>query len=105
MRNTVFRFNHAVVMRKDYCVRKAFIDIQRISSYKRQCAASCNCSFCQSRRLQKQKRLQTDKQLKDALESFYAEARKNRQIQEQKQKEYDKTVRLLQLMNWNKKSS
>jgi hypothetical protein len=53
-----------------FCVRKAFIDIQRLSDYKRQSASSCNCSFCTRKRQQQQKEL-----------------------------EYQKTVRLLSLMN------
>jgi biotin synthase-like enzyme len=79
-----------------FCVRKAFIDLQRVSSYKKQCASSCNCEFCRS---QRQKRIQTGQQLRERLEAIDREAKKNRQIREQRQLEYDKTVRLLQLMN------
>ena len=52
--------------------------------------------FCKSQRMRRQ---QTDQQLKERLEAIDREAKKNRQIREQRQLEYDKTVRLLQLMN------
>lgn len=76
-----------------FCVRRAFIDIQRVSGYnhKRQCASSsCNCSFCQ------RKRLDTDRQLKERLANIEREAKQNRRQRELS--EYDKTLRLLNLM-------
>jgi hypothetical protein len=84
-------------MNKDYCVKKAFSDIQRVSSYnynhKRQCASSCNCSFC----LQ-QKRQAADRALRERLNSLETEAKENRRIREQREEEYEKTLRLLNLM-------
>jgi hypothetical protein len=84
-----------------FCVRKAFIDIQRLSGYKRQCASSsCNCQFCRSQRTRRQQQ-RTDQQLRERLETIDREAKKNRWIREQREKEYEKTVRLLSLMNPN----
>ena len=79
-----------------FCVRKALIDIQRVSSYKRQCASySCNCEFCKSQRMRRQ---QTDQQLRERLEAIGREGKRNRQIREQRESEYQKTVRLLNLI-------
>ena len=82
-----------------FCVRKAFIDIQRVAvdrTYnKRKCASSCNCSFCQ------RKRLQTEQQLRERLEAIDREAKQNRRIREQREKRYQDTVKLLKLMNRN----
>jgi hypothetical protein len=80
-----------------FCVCKAFRDIHRVYSYnyKRQCASSCDCQFCRSQRL---KRQQTDQQLRERLEAIDREAKQNRRIREQREKEYEKTLRLLRLM-------
>ena len=90
------KYTRNKMKKKDYCVRKALIDIQRVSSYstdknKRQCASSCNCSFC------KRKRLDTERGLKERLASIEREATQNRRQRELS--EYDKTLRLLHLMN------
>jgi len=80
-----------------FCVRAAFIDIQRVTDNKnkRQSASipSCNCSHYQK------KRLNTERQLKERLASIEREATQNRR---QRESEYAKPLRLLNLMDQNK---
>jgi hypothetical protein len=80
-----------------FCVRKAFSDIQRAAVYKqRKCASSCDCQFCRSQRMRS--RQQTEQRLRERLEAINQEAKQNRQIREQRESEYQKTVRLLNLI-------
>jgi hypothetical protein len=90
---------------KDYCIYSAFRNIQnaaggssisfRLAAASYSSASKCGCSFCTRRRQE------TDQQLKQSLERLYRQAAQNRQIREKKEAEYQKTVRLLNLMNAN----
>jgi hypothetical protein len=92
-------------MNKDYCVKKAFSDIQRAAGYKRQCASSssssssCNCSYCQ------EKRLAASRLPRERLEAVDRQAKENRRIREQRESEYQKTVRLLRLIKGSMKDN
>jgi len=67
----------------------------------RQCASTtCNCQFCQSQRQSSLQRKQAvDTQLRKAIDSFHQSARQNYINRET---EYQKTVRLLDLCNRHK---
>jgi len=91
--------------KKDYCISKAFAAVSaasssnsgmRLAAARARVSKPCNCSFCTR---QRQKRLQTEQRLRDQLNGIYEEGRWNRQIREQKGREYDKTVSLLKLMS------
>ena len=92
--------------KKDYNVRKALIDVntaagKRLSGDVRRssggrCASSCNCSYCTRMRRQRQ---QTDQQLRNKLDSMYKQAEQSRQAQI----EWEKTQKLLRLMDRSNK--
>jgi hypothetical protein len=89
--------------KKDYCVCKAFAAVNTATSSIRLAAGGtttitkeselCNCQFCQS---QRRKRLQTGQQLREMLEAIDREAKQNRQIREQKDREYEKTNHIIE---------
>jgi wyosine [tRNA(Phe)-imidazoG37] synthetase (radical SAM superfamily) len=83
--------------KKGYCVKAAFRRLQEESHKRQDASSSYNCSFCQ------RKRQQANQQLRERLEAIDQEAKHNRRIREQKEEEYEKTVRLLNLMNRSNK--
>jgi hypothetical protein len=85
-------------MTKDYCVKGAFASIRRVSANR-----AANNNNTTNRKIVDFKLGKTaDRLLKERLESFHKEAEKNRLERERKDQEYDKTRRLLNLMNGNK---
>jgi len=60
------------------------------------CTPGCNCSYCTRVRQHQQS---PDQRLRDQLNHFYKEAKRNRKIREQKETEWTKTERLLKLMS------
>jgi hypothetical protein len=80
---------------KTYCVKSAFVGLWEAAGVRlgaAACNSNCDCQHCR-------RQWTADQRLKYQLNQFRQEAERNRQIREQKEAAYEKTQRLIRLMN------